>query len=228
MSKKNKNVSLRDIKESAIQDILLPNTKNSKKVNDKESVMETSSDSYVAQLDMLTSSSSHESGSDPVDENPMIKPTPLDAHAHVRVNDGKLVFSTESIADENKHLWEEVKDLKRQLLEAKKSVKDHPDTSLSKNTKTGGLGISVSEEQFNRLCNAVSEQVLDSIRKGQNSGSSNATHAASDSFGLAKASTSQIQVSRNRTSGVQKLNLSSAFDQRDSEEEIEEISSEEG
>ena len=89
-----------------------------------------------------------------------------------------------------------------------------------------GLGISVSEEQFNRLCNAVSEQVLDSIRKGQNSGSSNATHAASDSFGLAKASTSQIQVSRNRTSGVQ--NLSSVFDQRDSEEDIEEISSEEG
>ena len=228
MSKKNKNVSLRDIKESAIQDILLPNTKNSKKVNDKESVMESSSDSYVAQLDMLSSSSSHESGSDPVDENPMIKPTPLDAHAHVRVNDGKLVFSTESIADENKHLWEEVKDLKRQLLEAKKSAKDHPDTSLSKNTKTGGLGISVSEEQFNRLCNAVSEQVLDSIRKGQNSGSSNVTHAASDSFGLAKASTSQIQVSRNRTSGVQKLNLGSAVGQGDSEEEIEEISSEEG
>ena len=228
MSKKNKNVSLRDIKESAIQDILLPNTKNSKKVNDKESVMETSSDSYVAQLDMLTSSSSHESGSDPVDENPMIKPTPLDAHAHVRVNDGKLVFSTESIADENKQLWEVVKDLKSQLLEAKKSAKDHPEPSLTKNAKIGGLGNSFSEEQFNIICNAVSEQVLDSIRMGQNSGITNAPHLSSDSFGPAKASTSQLQVSGNRTSGVQKLNLGTAVGQGDSEEDVEEVSSEEG
>ena len=81
MPKLNKTVSLREIKDSAIQDILLPNSKNSKKDSEKEAIMETSSDSYNAHLDMLATSSSHDSGSDPIGENPVIKPTPLDAHA---------------------------------------------------------------------------------------------------------------------------------------------------
>ena len=49
------------------------------------------------------------------------------------------------------------------------------------------------------------------------------------SFGSAKASTSQLQVSGNRASGVyQKLNLGTSVGQVDSEEDVEEVSSEEG
>ena len=170
--------------------------------------MDASSDTYNAVLDMLATSSSHDSGSDPKGENPFIKPTPLDAHAHVKLDKGKLVFSTESIADENKQLRDLVKDLKSQSLEAKKSPKDQPEPSPAKNAKTGGLGVSLSEEQFNIICNAVIEQVLASFRSGQNKVNPNVPHLSSDSFGPAKASTSQLQVSgKGSTGACQKVNL---------------------
>ena len=38
--------------------------------------MDASSDTYNAVLDMLATSSSHDSGSDPKGKNPFIKPTP--------------------------------------------------------------------------------------------------------------------------------------------------------
>ena len=142
MSKLNKTGSLREIKDSTIQDILLPKSKKPKKDIEKKAIMDASSDTYNAVLDMLATSSSHDSGSDPKGENPVIKPTPLDAHAHVKLDSrGKLVFSTESIADENKELRDMVKDLQSQLLEAKKSPKDQPEPSPTKNAKTGGLDI---------------------------------------------------------------------------------------
>ena len=65
MSKSNKTDSLREIKDSTIQDILLPKSKNSKKDIEKEAIMDASSDTYNAVLDMLATSSSHDSGSDP-------------------------------------------------------------------------------------------------------------------------------------------------------------------
>ena len=137
MSKLNKTDSLREIKDSTIQDILLPKSKKPKKDIEKKAIMDASSDTYNAVLDMLATSSSHDSGSDPKGENPVVKPTPLDAHAHVKLDSrGKLVFSTESIADENKELRDMVKDLQSQLLEAKKSPKDQPEPSPTKNAKT--------------------------------------------------------------------------------------------
>ena len=190
--------------------------------------MDASSDTYNAVLDMLATFSAHDSGSDPIGENPLIKPTPLDAHAHVKLDKGKLVFSTESIADENKQLRDMVKDLQSQLIEAKKSPKDQPEPSPTKNAKTGGLGVSLSEEHFNIICNAVSEQVLASFRLGQDKVNPNVLHLSSDSFGSAKASTSQLQVSGNSSSGAcQKLNLGTSFGQVDSEE-VEDFSLEEG
>ena len=98
MSKSNKTDSLQEIKDSTIQEILLPKEKFR-----KDTEKDTSKDTYKAALDMLATSSSHDSGSDPKGENPVVKPTPLDAHAHVKLDSrGKLVFSTESIADEKK------------------------------------------------------------------------------------------------------------------------------
>ena len=64
MSKLNKTDSLREIKDSTIQDILLPKSKKSKKDIEKEAIMDASSDTYNAVLDMLATSSSHVSGSD--------------------------------------------------------------------------------------------------------------------------------------------------------------------
>ena len=134
MSKSNKTDSLQEIKDSTIQEILLP-----KKKFRKDTEKDTSKDTYKAALDMLATSSSHDSGSDPKGENPVVKPTPPDAHAHVKLNKGKLVFSTESIADENKELRDMAKDLQSQLLEAKESPKDQPEPSPTKNAITGGL-----------------------------------------------------------------------------------------
>ena len=71
MSKSNKTDSLQEIKDSTIQEILLP-----KKKFKKDTERDTSKDTYKAALDMLATSSSHDSGSDPIGENPMVKPTP--------------------------------------------------------------------------------------------------------------------------------------------------------
>ena len=76
MSKLNKTGSLREIKDSTIQDILLPKSKKPKKDIEKKAIMDASSDTYNAVLDMLATSSSHDSGSDPKGENPVVKPTP--------------------------------------------------------------------------------------------------------------------------------------------------------
>ena len=189
--------------------------------------MDASSDTYNAVLDMLATSSSHVSGSDPIGENPVIKPTPLDAHAHVKLDKGKLVLSTESIADENKQLRDMVKDLQSQLIEAKKSPEDQPEQSPTKNAKTGGLGDYLSEEHFNLLCKAVGAQVMASIRSGQDKVNPNVPHLSSDSFGPAKASTSQLKLSgKGSTGACQKVNLGASFGRIDSEEELEDVSSE--
>ena len=71
MSKSNKTDSLQEIKDSTIQEILLP-----KKRSKKDIKKDTSTDTYNAVLDMLDTSSSHDSGSDPKGENPVVKPTP--------------------------------------------------------------------------------------------------------------------------------------------------------
>ena len=78
MSKSNKTDSLQELKDSTIQEILLP-----KKRSKKDIEKNTSTDTYNAVLDMLATSSSHDSGTDPIGENPVVKPTPPDAHAHV-------------------------------------------------------------------------------------------------------------------------------------------------
>ena len=58
------------------QDIRLPKSKKSKKDIEKEAIMDASSNTHNAVLDMLATSSSHDSGSDPKGENPVVKPTP--------------------------------------------------------------------------------------------------------------------------------------------------------
>ena len=56
---------------------------------------------------------------------------------------------------------------------------------------------------------------------------SNVPHLYSDSLGPAKASTSQLQVSgKGSTGACQKVNLGASFGQIDSEEDIEDVSSE--
>ena len=191
--------------------------------------MDASSDTYNAVLDMLATSSSHDSGSDPKGENPVVKPTPLDAHAHVKLDSrGKLVFSTESIADENKELRDMVKDLQSQLLEAKKSPKDQPEPSPTKNAINGGLGDILSEEQFDLLCKSVGAQIVASIRSGQDKVIPNVPHLYSDASGQAKALSSQLQVSgKGSTRASQKDILGTSMGPLESEEELDDVSSEE-
>ena len=75
---KNKTDSLLEITDSNLQEILLPKKLRVKKDADK---------------DMLATSSAHDSGSESIGEAHKIRPTPPDAHAHVKVNTkGKLQF----------------------------------------------------------------------------------------------------------------------------------------
>ena len=66
-----------------------------------------------------------------------------------------------------------------------------------------------------------------SFSSGQDKVNPNVPHLSSDSFGPAKASTSQLQVSgKGSTGACQKVNLGASFGRIDSEEELEDVSSE--
>ena len=66
-----------------------------------------------------------------------------------------------------------------------------------------------------------------SIRSGQDKVNSNVPHLYSDAFGQAKALTSQLQVSgKGSTRACQKGILGTSMGQLDSEEELEDVSSE--
>ena len=80
----------------------------------------------------------------------MIKPTAPDAHAYMRVSQGKLVYSTEAIALQNTQLKDRITELELQLKEAKKSHLDQPGSSKSTLDISGKLDM-LSEEQFNSL-----------------------------------------------------------------------------
>ena len=83
----------------------------------------------------------------------LIKPTAPDAHAYMRLSQGKLVYSTEAISLQNIQLKERVTELELQLKEAKKSPLDQPESSKSTSHFSGELDV-LSEEQFNLLCNS--------------------------------------------------------------------------
>ena len=218
MSKTNKADSLQEIKDSTIQEILLPRKRGRK---------DTEKDSYHAALDMLATSSAHDSGSDSIGENPMIKPTPPDAHAHVKVGPkGKLVFSTESIADENKELREMVKALQSQLAEASKSPMDHPEPSPAKDALTGGLESFLSEEQFNSFCKSVGAQIAAAVKPGQISSISPVLPVHSDTSGPSKALTSHVQAPGKESTRVSQRDiLGTSMGPVDSEDDLGDFSS---
>ena len=88
--------SLQEISDSNIQDILLSKLKNVNKKARKDT-------------DMLATSSAQESGSDSLGEARLVKQTPADAHALVKVNaKGKLQFDTKAIAKENRELKDQL------------------------------------------------------------------------------------------------------------------------
>ena len=161
---KNKVDSLQEISDSNLQEILLPKKGNANKKGRKDS-----------DKDMLATSSAQESGSESIGEVHLVRPTPSDAHAHVKVDSkGKLQFSTKSIAKENKELKEKLIALQSQLEEASKSPMDHPDPSPAKDSLTEGL-----------------ERFL-SVKSGQDSFASPVLPFHSDAPGPSKALSSQV------------------------------------
>ena len=99
----------------------------------------------------------------------LIKPTAPDAHAYMRVSQGKLVYSTEAISLQNTQLKDRITELELQLQEAKKSPLDQPGTSKSTLDISGKLPM-LSEEQLNSICSRVTAHVL-SLDKGLDSSS---------------------------------------------------------
>ena len=177
---KNKVDSLQEISDSNLQEILLPK-KRGRKDSDKN---------------MLATSSAHDSGSESIGEAHKIRPTPPDAHAHVKVDPkGKLKFSVKSIANEKKELKDMViKALQSQLEEASKSPMDHPDPSPAKDSLTGGLESFLSEEQFNTFCKSVGAQIAASVKSGQDSIVSPVLPLLSDAPGPSKALSSHAKI----------------------------------
>ena len=157
----------------------------------------------------------------------MIKPTPPDAHAHVKVGPkGKLVFSTESIADENKELREMVKALQSQLAEASKSPMDHPEPSPAKDALTGGLESFLSEEQFNSFCKSVGAQIAEAVKPGQISTKPSVLPVHSDTSGPSKALTSHVQAPGKESTRVSQTDiLGTPMGPVDSEDDLGDFSS---
>ena len=89
----------------------------------------------------------------------LIKLTPPDAHAYMRVSQGKLVYSTEAIASQNTQLKDRIAELELQLQQAKESPLDQPGTSKSTLDISGKLPM-LSEEQLNSICSRVTAHVL--------------------------------------------------------------------
>ena len=153
MSKKQVD-SLQEISDSNIQDILLSKPKNANKKAKKDT-------------DMLATSSAQESGSDSLGEARLVKPTPADAHALVKVDaKGKLQFNTKAIAKENKELKDRVFALQAQLEEASKSPRIQPDPSPAKDPITEGLEGVLSKDQFDSLCKFLGNQVAAAVKSG--------------------------------------------------------------
>ena len=213
MSIPNKANSLQEITDSKLQQILLPKKRGRKDM----------------EKDMLATSSAHDSGSESIGEANKIRPTPPDAHAHVKVNTkGKLQFSTKSIANENKELKEMVKALQSQLEEATKSPMDHPEPSPAKDSLTGRLESFLSEEQFNSLCKSVGAQIAASVKSGQDSIISPVLPLHSDAPGPSKALSSHVRAPGKESARVsQKDILGTSMGLGDSEDDLGDLSSEE-
>ena len=207
---KNKADSLQEITDSKLKEILLPK-KRGRKDTDK---------------DMLATSSAHDSGSESIGEAHKIRPTPPDAHAHVKVDTkGKLKFSTKSIANENKELKEMVKALQSQLEEASKSPMDHPDPSPAKDSLTGGLESFLSEEQFNTFCKSVGAQIAAAVKSGQDSILPPVLPLHSDAPGPSKALSSHVRAPGKESARVsQKDILGTSMGLGDSEDDLEDFS----
>ena len=212
---KNKVDSLQEISDSNLQEILLPKKGNANKKGRKDS-----------DKDMLATSSAHESGSESIGEAHKIRPTPPDAHAHVKIDTkGKLQFSTKSIANENKELKEMVKALQSQLEEASKSPMDHPDPSPAKDSLTEGLERFLSEKQFDILCKFVGAQVAASIKSGHDSVVSPVLPFHSDVAGPSKALSSHVGTSGKKSARVsQKDILGTSMGLDDSEDDLGDLS----
>ena len=179
MSKKQVD-SLQEISDSNIQDILLSKPKGN--VNKKAR----------KDTDMLATSSAQESGSDSLGEARLVKPTPADAHALVKVDaKGKLQFNTKAIAKENKELKDRVFALQAQLEEASKSPRIQPDPSPAKVSLTEGLERVLSKDQFDTFCKFVGDQVAAAVKSGQETVSP-VLPLLSDAPGPSKAVSSQV------------------------------------
>ena len=167
---------------------------------------------------MLATSSAQESGSESIGEVRLVRPTPPDAHAHVKVDTkGKLQFSTKSIAKENKELKEKLIALQSQLEEASKSPMDHPDPSPAKDSLTEGLERFLSEKQFDTLCKFVGAQVAAAtVKSGQDSFASPVLPFHSDAPGPSKALSSQVGTSGKKSARIsQKDILGTSMDSED-------------
>ena len=143
---------------------------------------------------MLDTSSAQESGSDSLGEARLVKPTPADAHALVKVDaKGKLQFNIKAIAKENKELKDRGFALQAQLEEASKSPRIQPDPSPAKDSLTEGLERFLSEKQFDTLCKFVGAQVAAAtVKSGQDSFASPVLPFHSDAPGPSKALSSQV------------------------------------
>ena len=212
---KNKVDSLQEISDSNLQEILLPKKGNANKKGRKDS-----------DKDMLATSSAHESGSESIGEVRLVRPTPPDAHAHVKVDTkGKLQFSTKSIAKENKELKEKIIALQSQLEEASKSPMVHPDPSPAKDSLTEGLERFLSEKQFDTLCKFVGAQVAASVKSGHDSVVSPVLPFHSDASGPSKALSSHVGTSGKKSARIsQKDILGTSMGLDDSEDDLGDLS----
>ena len=209
---KNKVDSLQEISDSNLQEILLPEKGNANKKGRKDS-----------DKDMLAISSAHEFGSEYIGEVHLVRPTPPDAHAHVKVDTkGKLQFSTKSIAKENKELKEMIKALQSQLEEASKSPMDHPEPSPAKDSLPGGLERFLSEEQFDALYKSVGVQVAALVKSGQDSLVSPVLPIHSDAPGPSKALSSHVQASGKKSARISQKDILGTS--MDSEDELGDLS----
>ena len=215
MSKKQVD-SLQEISDSNLQEILLPKPKGNM---NKKARKDT---------DMLATSSAQESGSDSVGEAHLVKPTPSDAHALLKVDaKGKLQFSTKAIAKENKELKEKIMALQSQLEEASKSPRIQPDPSPAKDSLTEGLERFLSKDQFDTFCKYVGDQVAASVKSGRESGDivPPVLPLLSDAPGPSKAVSSQVGTSGKKSARVsQKDILGTSMGPDDSEDDLGDLS----
>ena len=211
---KNKVDSLQEISDSNLQEILLPKKGSTNKKVRKDS-----------DKDMLATSSAQESGSESLGEAHLVRPTPSDSHAHVKVDSkGKLQFSIKSIAKENKELKEKLVALQSQLEEASKSPRIQPDPSPAKDSLTEGLERFLSKDQFDTFCKYVGDQVAATVKSGQDI--SPVLPLLSDAPGPSKAVSSQVGTSGKKSARLsQKDILGTSMGLDDSEDDLGDLSS---